>query len=154
MGGGFPCAAFGGRRDVMEALAPLGPVYQAGTLAGNPVAVAAGIAALDLAREQDPYPGLVATAERLTDGLSVAFDEAGIPVRTDRVGSLLASSSPRARWSTSPTRRSPTTSATGASSTTCSMPGSTYHRPTTSCGRSARHGEARSNLGAASSFGR
>jgi glutamate-1-semialdehyde 2,1-aminomutase len=90
MGGGFPCAAFGGRRDVMEALAPLGPVYQAGTLAGNPVAVAAGIAALDLAREQDPYPGLVATAERLTDGLSVAFDEAGIPVRTDRVGSLFS----------------------------------------------------------------
>ena len=49
MGGGFPCAAFGGRRDVMEQLAPTGPVYQAGTLSGNPVAVAAGIAALDLA---------------------------------------------------------------------------------------------------------
>ena len=50
MGGGFPCAAFGGRRDVMERLAPVGPVYQAGTLSGNPVAVAAGIAALDLAK--------------------------------------------------------------------------------------------------------
>ncbi len=56
MGGGFPCAAFGGRRDVMEQLAPMGPVYQAGTLSGNPVAVAAGIAALDLAQERDPYP--------------------------------------------------------------------------------------------------
>ena len=58
MGGGFPCAAFGGRRDLMEQLAPVGPIYQAGTLSGNPVAVAAGIAALDLARTTDPYPGL------------------------------------------------------------------------------------------------
>ena len=58
MGGGFPCAAFGGRRDLMDQLAPVGPVYQAGTLSGNPVAVAAGIAALDLARTTDPYPGL------------------------------------------------------------------------------------------------
>ena len=57
MGGGFPCAAFGGRRDVMERLAPVGPVYQAGTLSGNPVAVAAGIAALDLAKELRPLPG-------------------------------------------------------------------------------------------------
>jgi len=88
MGGGFPCAAFGGRRDVMEALAPIGPVYQAGTLAGNPVAVAAGIAALDLARKEDPYPGLVATAERLTEGLGDALGEAGIPTRINRVESL------------------------------------------------------------------
>ena len=58
MGGGFPCAAFGGRRDVMERLAPVGPVYQAGTLSGNPVAVAAGIAALDLAAEEQPYEAL------------------------------------------------------------------------------------------------
>ena len=56
MGGGFPCAAFGGRRDVMERLAPVGPVYQAGTLSGNPVAVAAGIAALDLAERARPVP--------------------------------------------------------------------------------------------------
>ena len=56
MGGGFPCAAFGGRRDVMEQLAPAGPVYQAGTLSGNPVAVAAGIAALDLADGADRTP--------------------------------------------------------------------------------------------------
>ena len=65
MGGGFPCAAFGGRRDVMEQLAPVGPVYQAGTLSGNPVAVAAGIAALELARDRDPYPQLVKAAEEL-----------------------------------------------------------------------------------------
>jgi glutamate-1-semialdehyde 2,1-aminomutase len=70
MGGGFPCAAFGGRRDVMERLAPAGPVYQAGTLSGNPVAVAAGIAALDLAERLDPYAGLAKTASVLADGLA------------------------------------------------------------------------------------
>ena len=65
MGGGFPCAAFGGRADLMAHLAPDGPVYQAGTLSGNPVAVAAGIATLDLARLEDPYPRLEATADVL-----------------------------------------------------------------------------------------
>ena len=90
MGGGFPCAAFGGRRDLMEQLAPAGPVYQAGTLSGNPVAVAAGIAALDLARELDPYPALTATAERLADGLRAAFAERGIPATVNREGSLLS----------------------------------------------------------------
>jgi glutamate-1-semialdehyde 2,1-aminomutase len=70
MGGGFPCAAFGGRRDVMERLAPVGPVYQAGTLSGNPVAVAAGIAALDLAERLDPYGGLAKTASVFADGLA------------------------------------------------------------------------------------
>src|ERR671931_2360529 len=68
MGGGFPCAAFGGRREGMQLLAPEGPVYQAGTLSGNPVAVAAGIGALALARELDPSPSLGATAEELTAG--------------------------------------------------------------------------------------
>jgi glutamate-1-semialdehyde 2,1-aminomutase len=67
MGGGLPCAAFGGTREVMEQLAPAGPVYQAGTLSGNPVAVAAGTAALDLAKELDPYAELADTAEGLTD---------------------------------------------------------------------------------------
>ncbi len=74
MGGGFPCAAFGGRRDVMERLAPLGPVYQAGTLSGNPVAVAAGIAALDLARQEQPYRSLELLAEQLADGLAERFN--------------------------------------------------------------------------------
>jgi glutamate-1-semialdehyde 2,1-aminomutase len=90
MGGGFPCAAFGGRRDLMEQLAPVGPVYQAGTLSGNPVAVAAGIAALDLARELDPYPALAATAERLADGLTAAFADRGIPATVNRETSLLS----------------------------------------------------------------
>ncbi len=90
MGGGFPCAAFGGRAEVMERLAPVGPVYQAGTLSGNPVAVAAGIAALDLARRVDPYPSLVATAERLSDGLADAFGRAGLEHTINRAGSMLS----------------------------------------------------------------
>ncbi|HEX6331785.1 MAG TPA: glutamate-1-semialdehyde 2,1-aminomutase [Actinomycetota bacterium] len=90
MGGGFPCAAFGGRRDLMERLAPTGPVYQAGTLSGNPVAVAAGIAALDLARELDPYAALTAIAERLAEGLATTFAARGIPATVNREGSLLS----------------------------------------------------------------
>jgi glutamate-1-semialdehyde 2,1-aminomutase len=90
MGGGFPCAAFGGRRDVMEQLAPDGPVYQAGTLSGNPVAVAAGLAALDLARSSDPYPGLEAAANTLVDGLTDAFEASGIPFRINRANSMLS----------------------------------------------------------------
>jgi glutamate-1-semialdehyde 2,1-aminomutase len=89
MGGGFPCAAFGGRADVMQHLAPAGPVYQAGTLSGNPVAVAAGLAALDLVERHDPYAALAATAEDLADGLSEAFAEAGLPHAVHRVESLL-----------------------------------------------------------------
>ena len=90
MGGGFPCAAFGGRRDVMDRLAPTGPVYQAGTLSGNPVAVAAGIAALDLAAHDDPYPELEQRAQRLTDGLSEAFSAAGIQATVNRARSMFS----------------------------------------------------------------
>jgi glutamate-1-semialdehyde 2,1-aminomutase len=90
MGGGFPCAAFGGRRDVMEQLAPTGPVYQAGTLSGNPVAVAAGIAALDLARASDPYPDLERTASELAARLAEAFAAAAVPATINRAGSLLS----------------------------------------------------------------
>ncbi len=90
MGGGFPCAAFGGRRDVMERLAPVGPVYQAGTLSGNPVAVAAGIAALDLAAELDPYPGLDRTATTLAEGLTERLSRRGIAVTVNRAGSLFS----------------------------------------------------------------
>ncbi len=90
IGGGFPCAAFGGRRDVMEHLAPVGPVYQAGTLSGNPVAVAAGITALELARDRDPYPQLVETAEELTAGLAKVFADTGIVNTINRVETLFS----------------------------------------------------------------
>ena len=90
MGGGFPCAAFGGRRDVMEHLAPAGPVYQAGTLSGNPVAVAAGIAALDLAKQLDPYAGLTETASTLADGLAQRLAANGSAVTANRAGSLFS----------------------------------------------------------------
>jgi glutamate-1-semialdehyde 2,1-aminomutase len=90
MGGGFPCAAFGGRRDVMERLAPVGPVYQAGTLSGNPVAVAAGIVALDLAKELDPYPALAETASVLADGLTERLSARGVAVTVNRAGSMLS----------------------------------------------------------------
>jgi glutamate-1-semialdehyde 2,1-aminomutase len=90
MGGGFPCAAFGGRRDVMEHLAPVGPVYQAGTLSGNPVAVAAGIAALDLVERVDPYDALVATADVITDRLHQVFGKAGIEATINRVESMFS----------------------------------------------------------------
>ena len=73
----------------MERLAPAGPVYQAGTLSGNPVAVAAGIATLDLARRFDPYPGLERTAETLATGLEAAFATGPFPISIGRAGSLL-----------------------------------------------------------------
>jgi len=90
MGGGFPCAAFGGRRDLMEQLAPTGSVYQAGTLSGNPVAVAAGLAALDLIDAEDPYPGLETAAEDLQAGLALAFESNGIAATINRAGSLFS----------------------------------------------------------------
>jgi len=90
MGGGFPCAAFGGRRDLMEHLAPAGDVYQAGTLSGNPVAVAAGLSALDLIDREDPYGGLEATAEELQAGLAETFETNRMPATINRAGSLLS----------------------------------------------------------------
>jgi glutamate-1-semialdehyde 2,1-aminomutase len=90
MGGGFPCGAFGGRADVMDALAPTGPVYQAGTLSGNPVAVAAGLATLDLIDGEDPYPELDRRAEVLAEGIGDALGGAGVPHRVNRSGPLLS----------------------------------------------------------------
>jgi glutamate-1-semialdehyde 2,1-aminomutase len=90
MGGGFPSAAFGGRADMMERLAPVGPIYQAGTLSGNPVAVAAGLAALDLIERIDPYAELRDRAEKLSGGLERTFAETGVPVVINRVESLFS----------------------------------------------------------------
>jgi glutamate-1-semialdehyde 2,1-aminomutase len=87
IGGGFPLAAFGGRRDVMEQLAPTGPVYQAGTLSGNPVAVAAGIAQLRLLTD-DVYARLEALTDRLATGLRGAVEAAGVTATVTRVGTI------------------------------------------------------------------
>lgn len=90
IGGGLPCAAFGGRADVMEYLAPLGPVYQAGTLSGNPLAMAAGIATLRelIAKEQVIYPALEKTTAAIANGVAGLAKEAGITLTTNRVGSM------------------------------------------------------------------
>jgi glutamate-1-semialdehyde 2,1-aminomutase len=88
IGGGMPVGAFGGRRDIMEKLAPLGPVYQAGTLSGNPVAVAAGLATLKLLQAEGFHEKLGAATRRLTDGLAAAAKEAGIDFSAQAVGGM------------------------------------------------------------------
>jgi glutamate-1-semialdehyde 2,1-aminomutase len=88
VGGGFPVGAYGGRADLMAAVAPVGPVYQAGTLSGNPVAVAAGLATL--ARlGPDAYLQLEARSARLAQGLLDGCRSAGVPATVNRVGSML-----------------------------------------------------------------
>lgn len=90
IGGGLPCAAFGGKRAIMDLLAPLGAVYQAGTLSGNPLAMAAGIATLDeLARRRlEIYPALDARAGKLVEAVSSALRAAGVAVTANRAGSM------------------------------------------------------------------
>ena len=87
--GGLPAAAFGGRRDIMEHLAPTGPVYQAGTLSGNPVAMAAGMASLRLASE-DIYPVLEANADRLAGLISTALQREGVAHHIQRAATMLS----------------------------------------------------------------
>jgi glutamate-1-semialdehyde 2,1-aminomutase len=97
IGGGLPIAAYGGRRDVMSVVAPLGGVYQAGTLSGNPLATAAGLAALELLDER-AYAQLEATAQRLADGMAKAFADAGIaavtPLESTLVGLYFGTEAP------------------------------------------------------------
>lgn len=88
MGGGLPAAAFGGRRDIMQCLAPLGAVYQAGTLSGNPVAVAAGLATLDLVQQPNFYEHLSALARQLTDGLEQAAKQHGVEFSAQSIGGM------------------------------------------------------------------
>lgn len=88
VGGGMPIGAVGGRRDVMSKLAPLGPVYQAGTLSGNPVAVAAGLATLTLLERENPYPEMRRLCGVLADGLNQMAKAAGVPLNGARFGSL------------------------------------------------------------------
>ncbi len=88
IGGGLPVAAFGGRADLMQKLAPLGPVYQAGTLSGNPVAVAAGMSTLKIIQRPGFYERLGTQATKLVDGLSAAAKEAGEAFCADAVGGM------------------------------------------------------------------
>ena len=88
IGGGMPVGAFGGKRAIMEKIAPLGPVYQAGTLSGNPVAMAAGLATLDIISQPGFYEPLFARTEQLVRGLREAADQAGIPMTSNHVGSM------------------------------------------------------------------
>jgi glutamate-1-semialdehyde 2,1-aminomutase len=89
VGGGMPIGAYGGRREIMQHILPAGKVFQAGTLSGNPVATAAGIATLKELRDNPPYARLEALSSRLERGLSAAAKEAGITHSTTRVGSMM-----------------------------------------------------------------
>ena len=91
IGGGLPVGAFGGTAGVMERVAPIGPVYQAGTLSGNPLAVTAGLAMLKLLRDSNPYENLERLGARMERGLRDAASEAGIASTVNRVGSMLTS---------------------------------------------------------------
>jgi glutamate-1-semialdehyde 2,1-aminomutase len=88
IGGGLPVGAFGGRADIMDYLAPLGPVYQAGTLSGNPLAMAAGLANLDELTSDNHYERLETRSAQLEAGLCDAAKSAGIPVVFNRCGSM------------------------------------------------------------------
>ncbi len=90
IGGGLPVGAFGGRREIMEFLAPVGGVYQAGTLSGNPLAVAAGLTTLRILKRDNPYPLLEEKSGRLANGLAKTFSAKGVKYAINRVGSLLS----------------------------------------------------------------
>ena len=89
IGGGLPVGAYGSSKEIMEQVAPLGPMYQAGTLSGNPLAVAAGVAALTEIKKPGVYQQLETMGQRLADGLTKVFNEAEIPGTVNRMGSML-----------------------------------------------------------------
>src|SRR5205823_1848752 len=91
IGGGLPVGAYGGRRDLMAKIAPEGPIYQAGTLSGNPLAVAAGLACLKELQKPGVYEQLEKTSAALCDGISRAAKEAGVALTLNRVGSMWTS---------------------------------------------------------------
>ncbi len=103
IGGGLPMGAFGGRREIMEVVAPVGPVYQAGTLSGNPLAVTAGLTTLRLLKEPGVYEGLEKAAARLVAGMTDAAREASVSTVCNRVGSMFTTfftSEPVSDWTT------------------------------------------------------
>ncbi len=88
VGGGLPLAAYGGRRDIMDWVSPMGPVYQAGTLSGNPVAVAAGLATLSILKSRNPYKLLEQTTAKFVQAIEDLARETGLSIRINRVASL------------------------------------------------------------------
>jgi glutamate-1-semialdehyde 2,1-aminomutase len=88
IGGGLPCAAFGGKRELMEHIAPAGPVYQAGTLSGNPLAMAAGLATLEVLSRPGAWEQASNWASRAVAAMSTAAERAGVPLTVQRVGTM------------------------------------------------------------------
>lgn len=88
IGGGMPVGAFGGKRDIMEQIAPLGPVYQAGTLSGNPITMAAGLATLEIISQPGFYEPVFERTAQLCEGLRAAADAAGVPFTTNHAGTM------------------------------------------------------------------
>jgi len=103
IGGGLPVGAYGGKREIMELVAPVGPMYQAGTLSGNPLAMSAGIAALDLLKTPGTWEKLEKASTSLMAGIGAAAESAGIPLQQTRVGTMFTnffSDVPPVNWST------------------------------------------------------
>lgn len=103
IGGGLPVGAYGGRREIMEMVAPVGPMYQAGTLSGNPLAMTAGIETLKTLQEPGVWDEMEAAGERLVNGLGAAAADAGIPVQASRVGTMFGlyfNEEPVTNWET------------------------------------------------------
>src|SRR5204863_5359769 len=103
IGGGLPVGAYGGSKDLMRNIAPAGPVYQAGTLSGNPLSMTAGLVTLRRLRNTAVYEQLEAASKKLSDGLAIAAQEAGVSTVTNRVGSMWTSfftSEPVVDWET------------------------------------------------------
>ncbi|HEY3473076.1 MAG TPA: glutamate-1-semialdehyde 2,1-aminomutase, partial [Anaerolineales bacterium] len=88
IGGGLPVGAYGGKRDVMQMVAPAGPMYQAGTLAGNPLAMSAGLATLDLIRDDSVWEQMERRGRQLDEGIEAAARKAGVPIQQTRVGTM------------------------------------------------------------------
>src|SRR5690349_5363251 len=103
IGGGLPVGAYGGKKEIMQMVAPVGPMYQAGTLSGNPLAMSAGIAALDLIRDDKVWEEMEACSQQLDAGIESAAKKAGIPIQQTRVGTmrtLFFSNIPPVDWNT------------------------------------------------------
>ena len=126
IGGGLPVGAFGGRADIMDLVAPLGPVYQAGTLSGNPLAMAAGIAALELQGRRGPTPGWTRSVGRCRERLRARAGPRAWKPRCRRPGRCSASFSRRSRCATTPGRSRATPHSSLDSSGAASRPGFTF----------------------------